>query len=145
MEGSTGQTADKKPTAGQEKSNYRPVSNLCFISKIAEKVTFMQFAKHCDENKLLPAYQLACRKNHSCETSLVKLVDDLLWAVEEQLVTAVVILDLSAAFDMVDHDLLLEVLEKRLGVTDNTKQWYCSYMKPRKFRVIIGKNKLEPR
>ena len=49
----------KKPTASQEKSIYRPVSNLRFISKIAEKVTLMQFAKHCDENKLLPAYQLA--------------------------------------------------------------------------------------
>ena len=52
----------KKPTAGQEKSNYRPVSNLSFISKIAEKGTLIQFAKHCDENKLLPAYKLAYRK-----------------------------------------------------------------------------------
>ena len=76
--------------------------------------------------------------------SLVKLVDDL-WAMEEQLVTAVVILDLSAAFDTVDHDLLLEVLEKRFGVTNNAEQWYCSYIKQRKFRVIIGKNKSEPR
>ena len=105
----------------------------------------MQFAKHCDENKLLPAYQSAYRRNHICETSLVKLVDDLLWAMEEQLVTTVVILDLSAAFDTVDHDLLLEVLERRFGVTYNTKQWYCSCIKPRKFKVIIGKNKLEPR
>ena len=80
-----------------------------------------------------------------CETSLVKLVDDLLWAMEEQLVTAVVILDLSAAFDTVDHDLLLEVLEKRFGVTNNANQWYCSYIKQRKFRVIIGKNKSELR
>ena len=84
-------------------------------------------------------------KNHSCDTSLLKLVDDLLWAMGEQIVTAVVILDLLAAFDTVDHDLLLEVLEKRFGVTDNTKQWYCTYIKPRKFRVIIGKNKSEPR
>ena len=49
---------------------------------------------------------LHTEKNHSFETSLVKLVDDLLWAMEEQLVTAVMILDLSAAFDTVDHDLL---------------------------------------
>ena len=75
----------------------------------------------------------------------VKLVDNLLWSMEEQLVTAVVILDLSAAFNTVDHDLLLEVLEKRFGVTNNAKQWYCSYIKQRKFRVIIGKNKSEPR
>ena len=55
MEGSTVETAYKKPTAGQEKLNYRPVSNLSFISKITEKVTLIQFAKHCDETRLLPA------------------------------------------------------------------------------------------
>ena len=88
---------------------------------------------------------LYTEKNHSCETSLVKLVDDLLWAMEEQLVTAVVILDLSAAYDKVDHDLLLEVLEKRFGVTDKAKQQYCNYIKQRKFSVIIGKNKSKPR
>ena len=55
-------------------------------------------------------------------------MDDLLWAMEEQLVTAVVILDLSAAFDTVDHDRLLEVLEKRFGVTDKAKQWYYNYI-----------------
>ena len=72
-------------------------------------------------------------------------MNNLLWAKEEQLVTAVVILDLSVAFDTVDHDLLQEVLEKRFGVTDNANQWYCSYIKQRKFRFIIGKNKSGPR
>ena len=79
---------------GQEKSNCRPGSNLSFISKVVEKVALTQFTKHCDENKLLLAYQSTYRKHHGCETSLVKLVDDLLWAMDEQLVTAVVILDL---------------------------------------------------
>ena len=119
----------KKLTAWQEKSNYRPVSNLSFLSKVVEKVALTQFTKHCDKNELLPAYQSAYRKNHSCETSLVKLVDDLLWAMEKQLVTAVVILDLLAAFDTVDHDLLLEVLEKRFGVTGKAKEWYGNYIK----------------
>ena len=105
----------------------------------------MQFAKHCGENRLLPTYQSVYRRNHSYKVILVKLVDDLLWAMKEQLVTAVVILDLSVAFDTVDHDLLLKVLEKKFGVTDNTKQWYCNYIKSRRFRVIIGKDKSEPR
>ena len=74
-----------------------------------------------------------------------KLVDDLLWAMEEQLVTAVVILELLAAFDTVDYDLLLEVLEMKCGVTDNTKQWYCNYIKPGRFRFIISKSKSVPR
>ena len=64
---------------------------------------------------------------------------------EEQLATTVVILDLSAAFNTVDHDLLLDVLEKKFGVTDNTKQWYHSYIISRKFRLMIGKNKSEAR
>ena len=64
---------------------------------------------------------------------------------EEQIVTAFVIIDLMATFNTVDHDLLLEVLEKKFRVTNNTKQWYCSYIQPRKFRVIIGKNKSRPR
>ena len=50
-----------------------------------------------------------------------------------------------AAFDTVDHNLLLDTLEKRFGVTDNTKQWYHNYLKSRKFRVIIDRDKLEPR
>ena len=112
---------------------------------MVEKVALTQVTEHCDENKLPPGYQSAYRKHHSCDTSLVKLVEDLLWVIEEQLITAVVILDLSGAFITVDHDLLLEVLERRFGVTDNAKQWYCSYIKPKKFRGIIGKNKSEPR
>ena len=103
MERSTSQNADKKTNSWLRKINYRPVSTLGFMSKIVEKVTLIQ---QCDENSLLPTYQSAYRRNHRCETSLVKLVDDLLWAMEEELVIAVVILDLSAAFHMVDHNLL---------------------------------------
>ena len=102
----------KKITLGTQNSNYRPVSNLCFISKVVEKVTLDQFNKHCQEQNLVPEYQSAYRKRHSCETSLVKLVNDILWNMENQLVTTIVILDLSAAFNTVDHDLLLDVLDK---------------------------------
>ena len=137
-ERSTSQTTDKNMNSWPRKSNYRLVSNLSFISKIAEKVTLIQFAKHSNESRLLPTYQSAYRRNHSCETSLVKLVDDLLWAMEEQLVTAVVILDVSAAFNTVDHDPLLEVLEKKFGVTDNSKQQYCNYIKQLDYSVLQG-------
>ena len=87
-------------------TNYRLVSNLQFISKIVEKVTLDQFTHHCNSNNLLPNYLSAYRMYYSCETSLVKLVNDILWAMEKQLVMVVVILDLSKAFDHVDHDLL---------------------------------------
>ena len=64
---------------------------------------------------------------------------------EEQLATAVVLLELSAAFDTVDHDLLLDVVERKFGVNENTKQCYQNYIKSRRFRVIIDEDKLEPR
>ena len=89
MERSIGQATNKKPSAGLEKTNHRQVSNLGFISKIVEKVTLTQFAEHCDENRLLPTYQSVYRISHNCETSLVKLVDDILWGMEEQLAIAV--------------------------------------------------------
>ena len=110
----------KKKMLGTQNSNYRLVSNLSFISKIIEKVTLEQFNHHCQENSLVPEYQSAYRKNHSCETSLVKLVNDILWNMDRQLATPIVILDLSAAFDTVDHDLLLDVLETRFGITWNS-------------------------
>ena len=56
---------------------------------------------------------------------------------ENQLVTAIVILDISAAFDTIDHDLLLDVLEKRFGIVVSAKDWYKSYLVPRRFRVAI--------
>ena len=59
----------KKKSLGPQNSNYRPVSNLSFISKILEKVTLDQFNQHCQEHDLVPEYQSACRKLHSCETS----------------------------------------------------------------------------
>ena len=135
----------KKKSLGTLNSNYRPVSNLSFISKIIENVTLEQFNTHCQENSLVPEYQSAYRKNHSCKTSLVKLVNDILWNMDRQLVTSIVILDLSAAFDTVDHDLLLDVLEARFGITGTARKWYESYLKPRKFRVAIGKEKSQPR
>ena len=63
-------------------SNYRPVSNLSFLSKLLEKCALQQFNNHCITNKLLPDYQSAYRKNYNMETSLIKLVNDILWAME---------------------------------------------------------------
>ena len=128
----------KKPSARLVKSNYRPVRNLEFISKIVERLTLVQFTDHCHQYSLLLSYQSAYRKFHSCKTSLVRWVNDLLWTMENQLITKVVILDLSAAFDMVDHNILLEVLEKWFGVHGDVRKWYYSYLKPREFKVNIN-------
>ena len=102
----------KSQKKGTEKTNYRPISNLQFISKVVEKCTLNQLTNHCNKHNLLPEYQSAYRKHYSCETSLLKLVNDTLWAMENKCITAVTVMDLSAAFDTVSHELLLSVLRE---------------------------------
>ena len=60
--------------------NFRPINNVNFLSKVLEKIALNQIMKHCDN--LMPDYQSAYRKFYSCETVLVKLVNDILWAME---------------------------------------------------------------
>ena len=108
----------KKARLERSKKNYRPVSNRCSLSKLVEHCMLRQFLKHCNNNCLLPDYQSAYQANYSMETSLVKMANDILWAMEDQHITMMVILDLSAAFDMVDHNILLKILENQFGVTD---------------------------
>ena len=80
---------------------------------MVEKCALEQFNKHCDDYDLLPENQSAYRKHYSCETSLLRMTNDILWNVENKLITAVTLLDLSAMFDTVDHDILLEVLHNK--------------------------------
>lgn len=119
--------------------NYRPVSNLPFMSKVVEKCMLRQFTAHCDANRLLPDYQSAYRANFSCETALVELHDNILWSMEKQRVTAIVAIDLSAAFDTVDHNILLDVLHKRFGISQPILSWFESYLRPRSFKVNVGR------
>ena len=85
-----------------------------FISKIVEKCALAQVIIYCDDYNLLPEYQSAYRRYYSCETRPLQLINDILWNMEHKLVIAVTILDLSAAFDTVDQDLLLKVLHKQI-------------------------------
>ena len=108
------------------------------MSKVVEKAVLLQLNKHCDNNQLMPDYQSAYRPNHSCETALVKLVNDLLWNMEAQKLTVIVATDLSAAFDTVDFDITLEVMEKCFGVSGTAKDWLNTYLKPRYCKVNIN-------
>ena len=71
------------------------------------------------------------------ETSLIKLVNDILWAVERQEVTALTALDLSASFYTVDHEILIKVLDHQFVITDTALSWFQTYLYPRKFIVDI--------
>ena len=92
----------------------------------------------------LPDYQSAYRQSYSCEMALVKLINDLLWNKENSEVTAFVTIDLSAAFDTVDHRILLDVLQHHFGVTGMARKWFESYVSPRQYKFKIGKEYSEP-
>ena len=115
--------------------SYRPVSNLSFFSKLIEKCALLQFSEHCNQYNLIPDFQSAYRGGYSSETALIKLVNDILWTMENQRITVVVMLDLSAVFDMVDHDLLLSIFHNRFRVSDTALHWYKSSLRPRFMKV----------
>ena len=119
-------------------SNFRPVSNLTFISKVIEGCMLLQVSHHCDEYQLQPDYQSAYREHYSCETAILKVSNDILWGMESQSITALVMLDLSAAFDMVDHDILLSILSNKYGIRGKALQWFDQYLRPRSFKVTIN-------
>ena len=119
-------------------NNYRPVSNLSFLSKVIEKCVALQITKHLEENDLLPRVQSAYRQNHSTETTLAKVVDDLLLITDSNSKAILVLLDLSAAFDTINHQLLLGKLKKHYGITGKALEWLESYLEDRKASVRIG-------
>ena len=90
--------------------NYHPVNNLSFMSKLVRKCMLIQFNKHCKSQNLMLSYQSAYRANHSCETSLLRLCNTIHWVMEKQGIMALVALDLSTAFDMFNHSVLLSML-----------------------------------
>ena len=107
------------------------------MSKFTERCMLKKFNRHNEQYQLMPSYQSAYQQNHSCETSLLKLTNDILWSMEEQNITAVLALDLSAAFDMVDHDILLQVLKNQYGIDGKALSWYDSYLHPRSCMVQV--------
>ena len=97
--------------------NYRPVSNLQFKGKLIERAVNNQLNKHITINNLMEPMQSAHRARHSTETALIKVKADLLNAIDNKEVVCLVLLDLSAEFDTVDHQILLERLKKMFGFT----------------------------
>ena len=96
-------------------ANYRPVSNLKFLSKLVKKCMWSQLSQHCLNYNLQPDYQSAYRGGYSGETSFLKLSNNILWSLEKKGITSLTALDLSAAFDTVDHQVLLKMLTDKFG------------------------------
>ena len=118
--------------------NYRPVSNLNFTSKILERVVAVQLQTHLDEAGLMTAFQSAYRKHHSTESALLHIHNDILLNMAKGSVTALTLLDLSAAFNTIDHTILLDRLKVYYGISELALGWFKSYLSGRTCSVKVG-------
>ena len=88
-------------------NNFRPISNLTYISKLIEKIVAKRLNLHMTENDLHDFMQSSYKQHHSTESALTCVQDDFLRAVDEKKSVLLLMLDLSAAFDTVDHTILI--------------------------------------
>ena len=128
----------KKPSLERIVSNYRPMSNLPFVSKIIEKCVVKELSTHMSENNLGELYQSAYKAAHSTETVMIKILDDIYRSLDTNRLVFVSLLDLSAAFDTVDHRILLKRLDSLLGVRGAVLEWCASYLSDRRVKVAIN-------
>jgi exonuclease III len=131
----------KKSTLDPEiLKNYRPVSNLSYISKLLETVVARRLTDYMTVNNLHEDLQSAYKSGHSTETALIKVQNDILTSIDQHGVVILVMLDLSAAFDTIDHDILFDRMENTLGITGPALDWFRSYLSGRTLRVKIGRS-----
>ena len=107
--------------------NYRPISLLPAISKIFEKVVFAQVYKYFNDNNLLYKHQYGFRKHHSTELAAIELTDKLFDNLDKKKIPLAVFIDLSKAFDTIDHDILLSKLQ-HYGIKGVALNWFRSYL-----------------
>ena len=123
----------KKPTLDPDlSSSYRPISNLPLISKLIERVVAKRFTSFANSHHLFPSQQSAYRAHHSTATAVLSVHNDLVRATDKGHVSRLVLLDLSSAFDTVDHQTLLSVLDCRFRVQGGALNWFRSYLSDRR-------------
>ena len=120
--------------------NYRPVSNLSFVSKILEKVVSKRLRTHKVEHGLDEPFQSAYRTGHSTETAILRVQNDILRAIDGGHCVFLVLLDLSAAFDTVSHNIILKRLTSNYGVCGRALDWIKSYLADRSQCAFVGGN-----
>ena len=118
-------------------SSYRPVSNLSFLSKMIESVILKQLIEFLTAVNVLPDEQSAYRKLYSTESALVSVINDLILTMDEGRCGVLILLDLSAAFDTVVHELLFEDL-RAAGVSGEALGLLIDYLSNRRYCVQVG-------
>ena len=135
----------KKPSLDPDNpANYRPISNLNNISKIIERLFRSRFYPHVTSSPNFNHLQSAYRPHHSTETALLQTFNDIFCSADSSQPTLLVSLDLSAAFDTIDHSTLLSRLSTSFGVSGAALAWLTSYLTNRAQTVHIGSVSSEP-
>ena len=130
----------KKSTLDPDDLNfYRPISNLTFLSKIIEGVVATRFNGHADADDLLPLRRSAYRAHHSTETVSTDAHNHFVRNIYRgRHVSALVLLDLSSAFDTDDHAILLDVLKRKVSAYGITLKWHRFYRNDRTQTFQVG-------
>ena len=123
----------------EELNDCRPIAYLKLLGKTIERLAVIQIQDHLSYNHLHAATQSAYRKNHSCETALLRVHNDLLLALDKGQEAILILLDYSAAFDTISHNSLIHRLQDRFGICGSVLNWVKSYLINRS-QSVIGKN-----
>ena len=121
------------------KTNYRPISLLPTLSKLLEKVIYSHTYQFMETTSQIYDGQFGFRSKHSCENAIQNLVGDIIKGEDQGLITTAVFLDLSKAFDTLNHPILFEKLYK-YGIWGLTLDWFKSYLSNRHMRVKCQTN-----
>ncbi|KAJ1196520.1 hypothetical protein NDU88_000390 [Pleurodeles waltl] len=127
----------KKPKADpNDLKNFRTISLLPFMAKVTEKIVNAQLTQHLEDNSILDPSQSGFRRNHSTETALLAAKDDIRQQMDNGETSALILLDLSAAFDTVCHRTLLTRLHEA-GIQEKALNWISSFLSGRTQRVRL--------
>ena len=122
----------------EDLKSYRPVFGLSFISKLVELVVAKQLVDHIHRHDLDNSYQSAYKSGHSTETALLSIKNDIHLSLSQGEATTLVLLDLSTAFDTIDHSTLLSCLHDWFGVGGSALKWFSPYLTERYQAAKIG-------
>jgi len=114
----------KRTLDPNDPASYRPISNMSFFSKVVEEVAAAGFAAHAARHSMLPTLQSAYRPNHSRETAVICILSNMISAIDQGHIGALMLPDLSSAFD---HQMLADVLRRRFGIAGGALDWTVNF------------------
>jgi hypothetical protein len=131
-------TPIKKIKYPSSPKDFRPISLLCALSKVLENIVRSQVSEYLHSRNLLDPYQSGFRKHHSTQTALLRITDDIRQAIDQSMLTILVLFDFSKAFDRLNHCKLLSKM-RELNFSSSTLNWFHSYLNRRQQAVKDSK------